>query len=52
MKGSIGAGCLKLCWTPKGNCYGNDVVNGLCAGTIVFHASAKDDERWFKKWEG
>ena len=30
--GSISEGCLKLCWTPDGNCYGN-----LCAGTVIFH---------------
>jgi hypothetical protein len=48
VKGSIGEGCLKLCWTPAGGCYGNDVV-ALCAGTIVFHAFARKDKRWFRK---
>ena len=43
-KGSIGAGCLKLAWAPDGNCQ-----NNLCADTIVFHATAKDDKKWFEK---
>ena len=48
IKGSIGAGCLKLCWTPKGSCYHND-VSSVCAGTIVFHELARRDKRWFKR---
>ena len=35
-RGSIGDGCLKLCWTPDGNCYG-----WLCADSIVFHSEFK-----------
>ena len=34
VRGSIANGCLKLCWTPDGNCYGC-----LCADTVVFHAN-------------
>ena len=30
--GSIANGCLKLCWTPDGNCY-----SGLCGGTVILH---------------
>jgi len=37
VRGSIGAGCLKLCWTPDGNCY-----SGLCGDTVVFHAEFKN----------
>lgn len=34
--GSISQGCLKLCWTPDGDCYhGSD--GSLCAGTVIFH---------------
>jgi hypothetical protein len=36
IRGSIGDGCLKLCWTPDGNCYG-----GLCGNTVIFHAGFK-----------
>ena len=32
--GSIGDGCLKLCWTPEGNTYG-----WICGGTMCFHAA-------------
>ena len=46
--GSIGAGCLKLCWTPVGGCYGND-ISSICAGTIVFHASSRKDKSWFMR---
>ena len=35
--GSIGHGCLKLCWTPDGNCYHTSESNGLCGGTVIFH---------------
>ena len=34
IRGSVADGCLKLCWTPDGDCYG-----GLCGGTVVFHTS-------------
>lgn len=34
VKGSPAEGCLKLCWTPDGNCYGS-----LCADTVIFHAA-------------
>lgn len=30
--GSIGSGCLKLCWTSEGNC-----VGGICGGMVIFH---------------
>jgi len=34
--GSIAEGCLKLCWTPDGDCYrGKDA--SLCGGTVIFH---------------
>lgn len=39
VKGSIGDGCLKLCWTPDGNCYGR--IAGDC---MAFHASFKDTD--------
>lgn len=39
VRGSIGAGCLKLCWTPDGNCYG-----WICGGSMAFHASFKDTD--------
>lgn len=38
-RGSVGDGCLKLCWTPDGNSYG-----WLCADTIVFHANFKNSD--------
>ena len=41
--GSIGEGCLKLCWTPDGDCY-----NSLCGDTIIFHASVRNYDKWFK----
>lgn len=37
IRGSIADGCLKLCWTPTGNCYGN-----ICADTVIFHSSFKN----------
>lgn len=37
--GSIGEGCLKLCWTQDGNTYG-----GLCGETVIFHAIFKDTD--------
>ena len=49
-KGSIGAGCLKLCWTPEGGCYGNSRAQ-VCAGTVVLHACARFDKSWFKKYK-
>ena len=30
--GSQAAGCLKICWTPDGNCSG-----GICGGTVFLH---------------
>lgn len=44
IRGSIAAGCLKLAWTCDGNCQ-----CGLCADTIVFHASMREDTSLFKK---
>lgn len=32
--GSMAEGCLKLCWTPTGNCYSD-----LCGGTVILHCS-------------
>ena len=43
VRGSIAEGCLKLCWTPDGNCYGS-----LCADTIIFHADFRNTDL-FKK---
>lgn len=34
--GSIGNGCLKLCWTDDGNCVGNHNQQ-ICGGTVIFH---------------
>ena len=45
IKGSIGEGCLKLCWTEDGNVY---LPSGVCAGTVIFHAKARHDKKWFK----
>lgn len=39
VRGSIGDGCLKLCWTPDGNCYGS-----LCSSTVIFHAEFKNTD--------
>lgn len=44
VKGSVGAGCLKLAWSIDGNCQ-----NTLCADTIIFHANARRDPSWFKR---
>ena len=43
VRGSIAEGCLKLCWTPDGSCYGY-----LCADTVVFHADFRNTDL-FKK---
>lgn len=32
-RGSVGNGCLKLCWTSEGDCY------GLVGDTVIFHTS-------------
>ena len=37
-RGSIAEGCLLLCWTPEGNCYGGTGNCGLAGETVVFHA--------------
>ena len=42
-RGSIASGCLKLAWL-NGSCQ-----DGLCAETIVFHASAIAESEWFQK---
>lgn len=42
-RGSISEGCLKLCWTPDGNCYGS-----LCSDTVIFHAAFRHTDL-FKK---
>jgi hypothetical protein len=39
VRGSIGDGCLKLCWTPDGNCYG-----WICGGSMAFHAAFKNTD--------
>jgi len=44
--GSIADGCLKLCWTPDGNCYYSK--DAVCANTVVFHSLFKDSPM-FKK---
>ena len=36
INGSIGDGCLKLCWTPDGNTYG-----WIAGGAMCFHAAFK-----------
>lgn len=38
INGSPAEGCLKLCWTPDGNCYG-DKDTQICGGTVIFHTS-------------
>lgn len=43
VRGSIAEGCLKLCWTPDGNCYGC-----LCGDTVVFHAEFKNTDLFRK----
>jgi len=44
MYGSIAEGCLKLCWTPDGDCY-----SGLCGDTIFLHYDFTKDEDLFRK---
>lgn len=39
VRGSVGDGCLKLCWTPDGNCYG-----WICGDCMAFHASFKETD--------
>lgn len=39
VKGSIGEGCLKLCWTPEGNCYG-----WICGDCMAFHAEFRNTD--------
>lgn len=41
--GSISQGCLKLCWTETGNCYGQ-----ICGGTVILHAEYRNS-KLFKK---
>lgn len=43
--GSPAGGCLKLCWTPDGDCY-----SMLCGGTVILHKSFIETE-WFCKLE-
>ncbi len=38
VKGSVAEGCLKLCWTSDGNCFGNPRKTLLCGDTVIFHA--------------
>jgi hypothetical protein len=50
--GSVMEGCLKLAWTDDGNCQketNTDTAIGLCAETIIFHASVLSNEEWFVK---
>ena len=42
-RGSISDGCLKLCWTPDGNCY-----SGIAGGTVVFHTAFIDTDLFEK----
>ena len=44
MYGSVAEGCLKLCWTPEGDCY-----SSLCANTVFLHYSFSEDKSFFKK---
>lgn len=39
VKGSPGDGCLKLCWTPEGNCYGWIAGDGM-----AFHSFFKNTD--------
>ena len=41
--GSIAFGCLKLCWTPDGNCY-----NGYAGGTVIFHSNFRNTDLFEK----
>lgn len=41
--GSVSNGCLKLCHTPDGGCYG-----GLCGGTVIFHTSFVESDLFEK----
>lgn len=34
--GSTMKGCLKLCWSPSGDCVGNSEQR-ICGGTVIFH---------------
>ena len=43
--GSIAQGCLKLCWTPDGNCYGSPAIAGE---TVILHYIFANTD-WFEK---
>ena len=47
IRGSIAEGCLKLCWSHKGDCQ-----CGYAGDTFCFHASLRKDPSLFKlaKW--
>lgn len=42
--GSLSEGCVKLCWTADGDCYG-----GINGGAIVLPASYRNVETLFKR---
>ena len=48
--GSMAQGCLKLCWTPSGNCFGNG-EQMICGGTVIFHYSFAEKSGLFEKVE-
>lgn len=45
--GSVANGCLKLCWTPDGNCYKGE-NHALCGGTVVLHSCFKNSSLFAK----
>jgi len=46
--GSLAEGCLKLCWTKNGGCYSGKGNCGLTGDAIIFHASVRENSKWFK----
>ena len=44
INGSPAAGCLKLCWTQEGGCYG-----GICGDTVIFHEKFRKDHTVFRR---
>ena len=48
--GSIAKGCIKLCWSPSGDCVGN-IEQRICGGTVIFHYSFVEKSDLFEEVE-
>lgn len=48
--GSIAEGCLKLCWSPSGDCVGNSIQR-ICGGAVIFHYAFADKSDLFEEVE-